>query len=79
MLFRYRARNWPDSLNGEEQQEWQQYRQQRLNTKTDFILSLEQFHQVISECRQQSLSEQQTNVLEQLEQYAQTLTAELCS
>jgi exodeoxyribonuclease-1 len=79
MLFRYRARNWPDSLNAEEQQEWQQYRQQRLNTKTDFILSLEQFHQVISECRKQSLSEQQTNVLEQLEQYAQTLTAELCS
>jgi exodeoxyribonuclease-1 len=34
MLFRYRARNWPESLEPEEQTRWEQFRQQRLTEKT---------------------------------------------
>ena len=30
MLFRYRARNWPDSLTADEQARWDEYRQARL-------------------------------------------------
>jgi exodeoxyribonuclease-1 len=30
MLFRYRARNWPELLSGEERQRWQEYREARL-------------------------------------------------
>jgi len=30
MLFRYRARNWPDSLDRQERERWQLYRMQRL-------------------------------------------------
>ena len=30
MLFRYRARNWPESLKETEKQDWQEYRHQRL-------------------------------------------------
>ena len=30
MLFRYRARNWPETLNGEERQRWQAFRHARL-------------------------------------------------
>jgi exodeoxyribonuclease-1 len=30
MLFRYRARNWPELLSGEERERWQAYRQARL-------------------------------------------------
>jgi exodeoxyribonuclease-1 len=30
MLFRYRARNWPELLSEEEQQQWQEYRKARL-------------------------------------------------
>lgn len=35
LLFRYRARNWPTSLNAEEQQHWQEFRQYRLLDKKD--------------------------------------------
>jgi exodeoxyribonuclease-1 len=74
MLFRYRARNWPESLSEEEQEQWQQYRQQRLNSETSGILSLEQFHQAIAECRQDDLTDAQKTVLHQLELYAIKLT-----
>jgi exodeoxyribonuclease-1 len=30
MLFRYRARNWPQTLNKDEQERWEEYRQARL-------------------------------------------------
>lgn len=30
LLFRYRARNWPDSLDGAERERWNAYRRQRL-------------------------------------------------
>ncbi|MEW8461917.1 MAG: exodeoxyribonuclease I, partial [Candidatus Thiodiazotropha endolucinida] len=30
MLFRYRARNWPELLSVEENQRWQEYREARL-------------------------------------------------
>jgi exodeoxyribonuclease-1 len=30
MLFRYRARNWPDSLQADERDRWEEYRQARL-------------------------------------------------
>ncbi len=30
MLFRYRARNWPETLNETERQRWDEYRQTRL-------------------------------------------------
>ncbi len=30
MLFRYRARNWPESLSGDERERWQEYRLARL-------------------------------------------------
>ena len=36
MLFRYRARNFPESLNTEEKQRWNEYRKERF---TDPALS----------------------------------------
>ena len=30
MLFRYRARNWPDTLNADEREAWEAYRRERL-------------------------------------------------
>lgn len=32
LLFRYRARNWPDSLDADERTRWDDYRRQRLQT-----------------------------------------------
>ncbi len=34
MLFRYRARNWPESLSPEEQARWEQFRHKNLTEKT---------------------------------------------
>ena len=34
LLFRYRARNWPDTLTHDERQRWDDYRRQRLSTES---------------------------------------------
>ncbi|MBX2879133.1 MAG: exodeoxyribonuclease I [Granulosicoccus sp.] len=35
MLFRYRARNWPDSLNEDESRRWTEHRKHYVNTNVD--------------------------------------------
>jgi exodeoxyribonuclease-1 len=74
MLFRYRARNWPESLNAEEQQEWQQYRQQCLSSKdNNDVLTLDKFSKAIEECQQGKLNEDQQKVLTALIDYTRQL------
>lgn len=73
MLFRYRARNWPENLSEEEQQQWQQYRQQRLTEQNDKILTLPRFFETIENCRKDELSVEQNIVLDKLEQYGQQI------
>lgn len=78
LLFRYRARNWPESLSQEEQEQWVLYRQHRLgNHAADKVLNVERFETALAESRQQDLNEEQKAVLEQVEQYAQRLKTEL--
>jgi exodeoxyribonuclease-1 len=70
MLFRYRARNWPETLNEREQEEWQHYRQQRLGEDTNGkILNLARFAQTIEACRERELTDEQKTVFNQLEEY----------
>lgn len=77
MLFRYRARNWPDTLNDEEQTQWQQYRQQRLTEPHDKILTLPNYLKMIASCKEDDLSPEQHTVLDALESYARKLETEL--
>ena len=77
MLFRYRARNWPESLSTEEQAQWQQYRQERLNGDNEKILSFNRFFSDIQSCRSEELSDKQRQVLDELETYGQQLQAEI--
>lgn len=52
LLFRYRARNWPDSLQPDERRRWDDYRRHRL--QADHGLSevgFEQFHAQVAELR----------------------------
>lgn len=78
MLFRYRARNWPDSLSEDEQEQWLQYRQQRLADETSgSILNFSRFYSALAEAKQQDLSEQKQKVLAELSHYASQLAAEL--
>lgn len=71
LLFRYRARNFPRSLSGEEQQRWQTWRHAKLNggPGRDF----QQFRQELAEARAGELNEQAQSVLAQLEAYAAQL------
>jgi exodeoxyribonuclease I len=43
LLFRYRARNYPQTLNNEEQIQWQSYCQNRLQNGAKGILSVDEF------------------------------------
>ena len=52
MLFRYRSRNFPDTLNVDELEKWQAQRLQRLlQPSNDRQLNPERFSQVIAEER----------------------------
>ena len=76
MLFRYRARNWPETLNTDEKEDWQQYCQQRLTSESnDKILTAERFQLALEACRERELSDGQKTVLSQLEQYVTQLMA----
>ena len=76
MLFRYRARNWPESLSEEERQQWQQYRQQRLNSDNPKILSFGRFFDEIETC-QSELEIEKQQVLDKLKSYGEKLKSEL--
>jgi len=78
LLFRYRARNWPQSLSADEQEQWLLYRQQRLGTKApEKILNFERFETALAESRELELDKDQQAVLDQLSVYAQALKTEL--
>ena len=47
MLFRYRARNWPETLTEEERQEWREYCHARLMEGVDGAMTLERFAEAI--------------------------------
>lgn len=78
MLFRYRARNWPENLNSDEQIQWQAYCQQRLTeTEQSAILTFERYFEEIENSHEQATTEKQTEVLEQLKAYGLTRQTQL--
>lgn len=78
MLFRYRARNWPESLSEEEQKQWQHYLQERLGDEANpKILTLVKFFEAIEACRADEISAEQSEVLDRLEAYGKMLKANL--
>ena len=68
MLFRYRARNYPDTLNADEQQRWEEFRLQRLQDPA----AVERFAKEMSEAREEADVETMT-VLEDLQTYVDEL------
>ncbi len=78
MLFRYRARNWPDSLSNEEQSQWQAYCQQRFHQSDQpAILTFERYFKDIENSQQQATTEKQQHVLAQLKAYGLSRQAQL--
>lgn len=73
LLFRYRARNFPQTLDLAEQQRWQQFRQSRLgcpSVQGDWRQSLQAARAATASARDQM-------ILDDLAQYADTLLADI--
>jgi len=72
MLFRYRARNAPESLNSQERQRWDYYRHQALTDPAiESTLKLADFKQVLKNLRQSDNAS--PAILDALESYASNL------
>ncbi|NII10924.1 exodeoxyribonuclease I [Oleiagrimonas sp. C23AA] len=75
LLFRYRARNWPDTLSAEEAERWQAFCRKRLGERSALThLSLEDFFVALAECRSASADDGPSQtVLDQVEAWAREL------
>lgn len=74
MLFRYRARNYPDTLMSEEQERWEAFRQQRLMQPKAGWRSLERYFQTLQTlAADPGLDPAKQHVLEELHLYGESL------
>lgn len=71
LFFRYRARNWPHTLNPEERQRWEEYRIARLTRKDGGgSITLDEYEarlQALAE--RENLGEREMEILEELAEY----------
>ena len=75
LLFRYRARNWPETLALEERERWDQFRLRRLREQTDLSpSSLDQYFAEIAQLREVHAADpHKTPLLDALEQWGHHL------
>ena len=75
MLFRYRARNYPEFLSDIEKMRWEEFRQQRLSENSlGAGVSYAELQEGIARLKQDSdLSEDKLHVLDELQRYATSL------
>jgi len=77
MLFRYRARNYPETLTPNEQAQWQEHVHQQLAEPGEKRFTLDDFFEAMEQCyANPDLTEQQQRVLEQLAEYVENLLPE---
>ena len=78
MLFRYRARNFPNSLKPEEKNTWQKYCQSKLiGEQETSSLTLNDFRQqVISLQKEHQGNNEKENLLNDLNTYADKISSE---
>jgi exodeoxyribonuclease-1 len=74
LFFRYRARNYPQTLNADEALRWQRFCQSRLiDGEFGASLTLEQFQQQLLTLTQQPQGEREQKLLEQLSLWVQEI------
>lgn len=75
LLLRYRARNWPQTLDTEETERWNAFRTRRLEVQTDLTtLTREQYRQLIADLRSApQTTPAQHALLDELAQWEQSL------
>lgn len=68
MLFRYRARNWPESLSEEEKVHWEEFRMERLtNHQADAGITLDEFRSTLARMMiDPELGERERTILSEL-------------
>ena len=79
LLFRYRARNFPDTLEVGERVRWEEFRMRRLTESTELTtLTLEQYDAQIARMRADAATlPAQRILLDQLEDWGRRLTSEV--
>lgn len=74
LFFRYRARNYPQSLSAEEQEQWERFRQQRLMEPGQGWRSLPEFFESLQQrMADTSLSRRDQLLLQDLQFYGESL------
>ena len=74
MLFRYKARNYPETLNEDEQDRWARHCASRLMVKDSVYLTFEQFFKRIAELSEShTLNDRDRSILSDLQYYAESI------
>jgi exodeoxyribonuclease-1 len=76
MILRYRARNFPDSLNNEDKSSWNEYRHERFtNQENTYPFSYQEYLSRIDELLEENQDNQEnTKVLKELKQWGKLVT-----
>ncbi len=79
LLFRYRARNYPDSLNPDERERWETFRRTRLTESTPLTtVTLDMFFAEIEQARLDSTPfANKSEILDELDDWGRELAREL--
>ena len=73
LFFRYKARNFPESLNQNEVEQWEEHRAQRLHDGVGNVLTVEQFFEKIDQLSEEA-DERSEEILGALYDYAEHIT-----
>ena len=77
LLFRYRARNWPETLSPEERERWETFRLHRLTRPTALTgLTLADYFASLSELRHDPAHAEKFELLDQLQAWGEQLAIE---
>jgi exodeoxyribonuclease-1 len=77
LLFRYRARNWPDTLAHAERERWRAFVRSKLTRVTDTTtLTLDDYRATIAHLRAERPPGPQQTLLDQLQAWGETVAAE---
>jgi exodeoxyribonuclease-1 len=78
LVFRYRARNWPETLDPDEQTRWDAFRRDRLTRHTALTgLTLDDYFARLSELRHAAPAQDKLALLDQLQAWGEELAASI--
>ncbi|HEX7732342.1 MAG TPA: exodeoxyribonuclease I, partial [Rhodanobacter sp.] len=78
LLFRYRARNWPETLDAGERERWEAFRRARLTRVTALTtLTLEDYFATLAALRADPARQEKLTIIDQLQAWGEELAAGL--